>query len=146
MVFELQRRTEYKIPKPIIEQIVKYVYGNMRAALMNALAYLYCPDQIQYGFSYTLIDSLIAKIPHKGGSFGPQGGSFGPQGGSDMDWVQWAIQTEMTCRDSGIDLRDILRQGWPKHPVVANICAQWSRLGGTSPRTLFFDCVAALRT
>ena len=129
MVFELQRRTDYKVPKDVSETIVKYSYGNMRSAMINVLAYKYCPDQINYGFSYTRIDSMIAKRP------------------TDKDtgaWVQWAIETEMACRDAGIDLRDILRQGWSKNPIVANICAQWSRLGGTSPRTLFFDCIAAL--
>lgn len=129
MVFELQRRTDYKVPKDISEKIVKYSYGNMRTAMINVLAYKYCPDQINYGFSYTRIDSMIAKRPTNKDSGA---------------WVQWAIETEMACRDAGIDLRDILRQGWPKNPIVANICAQWSRLGGTSPRTLFFDCIAAL--
>jgi replication-associated recombination protein RarA len=129
MVFELQRRTDYKVPKDVSEKIVKYSYGNMRAAMINVLAYKYCPDQMNYGFSYTRIDSMIDKRP------------------TNKDtgaWVQWAIETEMVCRDAGIDLRDILRQGWPKNPIVANICTQWSRLGGTSPRTLFFDCIAAL--
>jgi hypothetical protein len=129
MVFELQRRTDYKVPKSIIEQIVKYSYGNMRIGMINVLAYKYCPDQMNYGFSYSRIDSLIAKRPTNNDTGA---------------WVQWAIETEMACRDAGIDLRDILRQGWPKNPIVANICAQWSRLGGTSSRTLFFDCIAAL--
>ena len=129
MIFELQRRSDYAVPKPVVEQIVNYSYGNMRGAMINALAYRHCPDQIQYGYSYTLIDSLIAKRP---------------SGKKNDEWVQWAVETEIACRNAGIDLRDVLRQGWPKHPVVANVCAQWSRLGGTSPRTLFFDCIAAL--
>jgi len=133
MVFEIQRRTNYSLDKNIAETIVKYSYGNMRTALMNALAKYHCPNEINYGYSYKIIESLLAKIPLD-------------KDIDDIAWVHWAVNTENTCRDAGIDLRDILRQGWPKNPIVANTCAQWSRLGGTSSRTLFFDCVSALRT
>ena len=64
----------------------------------------------------------------------------------ELAWVHWAVNTEYECRNAGIDIRDVLRQGWPNNPIVANTCAQWSRLGGTSPRTLFFNCVSALRS
>jgi replication factor C small subunit len=127
MIFELQRRTQYAVPKERIETIVKYSYGNMRTALMNALVWAYMPTLLP-SQTHT-IESMLAKRPTCI---------------SDKEWVQWAVITESECRHAGIDIRDVLRQGWPHNPIVANTCAQWSRLGGTSPRTLFFNCVASL--
>jgi len=129
MIFELQRRTDYKLDSLVIDRIVKYSYGNLRIALMNALAYLHCPDS-HYGYGDELIDIILAKRP---------------DADDNAAWVCWAVDTEMTARSAGIDLRDILRQGWAHNRIVASTCAQWSRLGGTSPRTLFFDCISALR-
>jgi DNA polymerase III delta prime subunit len=130
IVFEIQRRTNYKLDKAVIDRIVKYSYGNLRTAILNALAALHCPDAKHYGFDDELICSLLAKRPVDA---------------KDAEWVQWAVDTESACKLAGIDLRDILRQGWTQNPFVASTCAQWSRLGGTSPRTLFFDCISALR-
>ena len=42
MVFEIQRRTNYKLDKSIIDKIVKYSYGNLRISILNALATLHC--------------------------------------------------------------------------------------------------------
>jgi hypothetical protein len=130
ILFELQRRTDYKLEKPVIERIVKYSYGNLRTAVLNALCVLHCPDDIHYGSGDDVIVSILNKRP------------VIP---NNLEWVQWAVEAEQTCKNSGIDLRDILRQGWKQNPLVATTCAQWSRLGGTSPRTLFFDCISALR-
>lgn len=129
ILFELQRRTNYKLDISIVNKIVDYSYGNLRTALLNALATLHCPDT-HYGYGDELICTLLNKRPLDG---------------SNADWVQWAVDSESACKIAGIDLRDILRQGWKQNPLVASTCAQWSRLGGTSPRTLFFDCISALR-
>lgn len=129
MVFEIQRRIQYKLDKSVIDTIVKYSYGNLRTALLNALATLHCPDA-HYGYGDDIIYTLLAKRPHAE---------------KDAEWVQWAVESESVCKSAGIDLRDILRQGWKQSPLVASTCGQWSRLGGTSPRTLFFDCISALR-
>ena len=134
IIFELQRRTNYSIPKERLEIIVKYSYGNMRTALLNALACVHSPELLTMETT-DIIDSILAKRPLSG-----------PNTDNNVAWVQWAVNTEYECRSAGIDIRDVLRQGWPHNPIVANTCAQWSRLGGTSPRTLFFDCVSALRS
>jgi replication-associated recombination protein RarA len=128
IIFELQRRTKYSVPKECLETIVKYSYGNMRTALLNALVCLHSPELLTMA-NTPIIDSILAKRPKTNIS---------------IAWVQWAVTTESTCRDAGIDIRDVLRQGWPHNSIVANTCAQWSRLGGTSPRTLFFDCISSL--
>jgi len=129
IVFEIQRRTNYKLDKSIIDKIVKYSYGNLRTAILNSLATLNCSDT-HYGYGDDIISSLLEKRPTVE---------------NDADWVKWAVESESVCKAAGIDLRDILRQGWKQSPLVASTCGQWSRLGGTSPRTLFFDCISALR-
>jgi hypothetical protein len=129
ITFEIQRRTNYKLDKGAIDTIVKYSYGNLRTGIINALTLLHCPDT-HYGYGDDVILTILRKRPTSV---------------SDADWVQWAVESESTCKIAGVDLRDILRQGWKESPLVASTCAQWSRLGGTSPRTLFFDCISALR-
>ena len=129
IVFEIQRRTNYKLDKSIIDKIVKYSYGNLRTAILNSLATLHCSDT-HYGYGDDIISSLLGKRPTVE---------------NDADWVKWAVESESVCKAAGVDLRDILRQGWKQSPLVASTCGQWSRLGGTSPRTLFFDCISALR-
>jgi DNA polymerase III delta prime subunit len=129
IVFEIQRRTNYKLDKSIIDKIVKYSYGNLRTAILNSLATLHCSDT-HYGYGDDIISSLLEKRPTVE---------------NDADWVKWAVESESVCKAAGVDLRDILRQGWKQSPLVASTCGQWSRLGGTSPRTLFFDCISALR-
>ena len=129
ITFEIQRRTNYKLDKSVIDNIVKYSYGNLRTGILNALTVLHCPDT-HYGYGDDVIRRILGKRPANV---------------SDAEWVQWAVESESTCKIAGVDLRDILRQGWKESPLVASTCAQWSRLGGTSPRTLFFDCISALR-
>lgn len=123
--YELQRRTQNRLSTDVIDSVTKHSYRNMRSALLNALARTYC-DSTQVGADHITIQALLAERP-------------------TTDWVTWAVHTEQICRLQGIDLRDILRMGWSASPIVANTCATWSRLGGTSPRTLFFDCIASLR-
>ncbi len=126
IVYELLRRTDFRINRVEVDKIVNHSYGNMRAALLSALSLVHnnCTQ------SYDAVESMLAKRP--------------PTSNHLHEWVSWAIETESQCRLQGIDIRDILRIGWPKNHTVANTCATWSRLGGTSPRALFFDCIGAL--
>lgn len=132
-VYELLRRTGFAVPKEQIEAIVRTTHGNMRSAILRALAVLSATKTgapvEAIGTDDVAINALLAKRPTAMGG---------------ADWVRWAIETEQECRIGAIDLRDILRMGWPSSPIVSNTCAIWSRLGGTSARTLFFDCIAQL--
>lgn len=133
--YELQRRTDYKLGKEICSDILTRSYGNMRIALLNGLRTLYCGD------SCGDVEAIVPRIQEL-----LRGRPTSKDVSSEVAkaWMTWAIHTEVACRQEGLDLRDVLRLGWPSHPVVANTCARWSRLGGTSPRTLFFDCLASL--
>jgi len=128
IVYELLRRTDFKLPRERIDTIVQVSYGNIRSAIINTLAVRHC-DTVSIGQDFEGIQALLRKRPALLTS---------------DEWIRWAIDADTYARLNGIDLRDILRIGWPDSPVVSNTCAQWSRLGGTSPRTLFFDCVASL--
>ena len=132
-VYELLRRTDYKLDTSIATSIVKHSYGNMRTAVMNALAILHCGAGSSVGSGHTVIDDILKERP-----------PIESANTSSQEWVDWAIRAETRCKMEGVDLRDILRIGWHQNPVVSNTCLQWSRLGGTSPRNLFFDCIATL--
>jgi len=125
--YELQRRTDYKLSKEMMSDILQRSYGNLRIALLNGLSQLHCPSLVESGVSQ--IQEVLSSRPFTEDS---------------TAWLSWAIRAETICRQEGYDLRDVLRMGWPTHPMVANTCVRWSRLGGTSPRTLFFECVASL--
>jgi DNA polymerase III delta prime subunit len=124
LVYELNRRTNYQLQRNVVDSIVAYSYGNVRKALLQAFAKLHC-DIVSLG--NTIIEELLECRPK-----------------DEKGWIEWALHAESVCKLEGIDLRDVLRMGWPTNTIVANTCAQWSRLGGTSPRTLFFDCVSSL--
>ena len=128
ITYELLRRTDFTIPRERIEPIVQFSYGNIRSAMLNALAIRHCDSELLGPDSKGIFTRLSKR----------------PGSSESSEWIAWAIETEHYTRMNCIDLRDILRIGWPDSPVVANTCSQWSRLGGTSPRTLFFDCVASL--
>jgi len=126
--FEIQRRTQFRCEASIVRDIIEHSRGNLRSALLNAFAALFVKTPNR-GPNSSLMYELLAKRPE------------------DKDsgkWVDWAILAETTARNEGIDLRDILRIGWKADPIVANTCGTWSRLGGTSPRSLFFDCISKL--
>ena len=123
--YELLRRTDFRLERKDVEDAVALAFGNMRAAVTNALA-IHHVNVASIHSSARDLSELIASRP-KSGSL-----------------LKWAIHVEETCRQNGYDPRDILRMGWPESPVVANTCQLWSRLGGTSPRALFFDCVRKL--
>jgi hypothetical protein len=126
ILYEIKRRTGFALADATAAEICALSYGNMRTAVTNTLAFKHCGA---VNYKSTLEGLLAAR----------------PVAGSDLEaWAPWAISVEETCRSSGIDLRDILRQGWPLSPVVNNTCATWSRLGGTSSRCLFFDCIYTL--
>ena len=122
IAYELLRRTNFGLERVDVENIVKYSFGNMRAALTNALA-LHCLRHKNLGNGANAISEIIASSPKTG------------------SLLEWAIEAEHACKLNGYDLRDVLRAGWPESPIVANTCQIWSRLGGTSPRALFFDCI-----
>ena len=126
IIYEIQRRTNFKLTRPIVEDICNISFSNMRSAVLNALAVMHCDSVSQT----SEINRLLNLRPRARAD--------------DAAWVKWAVETATVCRNSGIDLRDILRLGWPLNTVVDNTCATWPRLGGTSPRTLFFDCIATL--
>lgn len=124
VIYEIMRRTGLTRENAI--DIAHISYGNMRIAIINALAIKYCDIKCKKA-------EIIKCIEDR------------PTKDSDMmTWIKWAVNVEVKCRDNGIDLRDILRIGWKDSPIVNNTCLMWSRLGGTSPRTLFFDCIARL--
>lgn len=130
-VSEVLRRTANKLSRSTAEMIVTQTHCNMRGAILNALACVYEPSIVDAN-TLERIQSMLASRPPPSNT-----------SGSDA-WIKWAIVTEQTCRLEGIDLRDILRIGWPTSPIVAHTCTQWSRLGGTSPRTMFFTSLATL--
>jgi hypothetical protein len=125
ILYEVKRRSGFSIKDEVAHEITALSFGNMRSAVLNTLAHKIngCT------FHKSLVDKLLALRPAS----------------TDLGkWVNWAVSTESACRSEGIDLRDVLRLGWPNHPTVNNTCATWSRLGGTSPRTLYFDCIYQL--
>jgi replication-associated recombination protein RarA len=127
-VYELLRRTNYKLPRDHVQEFVDASYGNMRTALLHALAELHCTGHVCDKGVQDIRELLHTR----------------PVSRDMRAWIDWAIQAESTARIKGVDLRDILRIGWSQSPIVANACAQWSRLGGTSPRTLFFNSISQL--
>jgi DNA polymerase III delta prime subunit len=128
ILYEIKRRAGFSIRDEDASTICALSYGNLRTAIMYTLAFKHCGVE----FPKDKIDQLLAARPTKSGSV------------EAAEWVAWAVRTEDACRSNGIDLRDILRLGWPAHPVVNNTIATWPRLGGTSPRTLFFDCINSI--
>jgi hypothetical protein len=123
LVYEITRRTENVLPRSAVEEIVARMYGNVRAALTEALA----ARHGLRGDPDPLLPALLASRP-------------GPAD-TERDWIAWALRVSTVCRNEGLDLRDVLRRGWPTHPVVHHACASWSRLGSVSPRALFYSCV-----
>lgn len=121
--YEIKRRSDFSIDNGVAETICSLSYGNLRTAILYTLAFKHCGCD----FSKSEVDALLAERPVDTHDLGA--------------WVRWAIKTEDTCRSSGIDLRDMLRLGWPSNPVVHNTICTWPRLGGTSARSLFFDCI-----
>lgn len=129
-VFEICRRTENKLPVDVVRSIVEQSLGNMRSAMLEALARRYVPDDDHIGRGGSVLMKLLDSRPT-------------PTTDSRA-WIMWAIQAEETSRNEGIDLRDILKLGWPLSPKVSYYCSLLSRLGGTSPRIVFMTCLSEL--
>jgi hypothetical protein len=131
IVYELLRRTESKVERAALEGVAARSHGNLRTALLEALVLRHCSSkqqQEQQEQQKAALADLLASRPKDKG----------------LDWIPWAIRAVQTCKEEGYDLRDLLREGWPKHPVVGQVCTAWSRLGGTSPRALFYASIAKL--
>jgi len=124
--YELLRRTDFKLDRKIVDAIVKSSQGNMRKAVLLALSHVHCPTN-SFTTDYTIVHKLLERRPT-----------------CKEEYVAWAIMAETECRLNGIDLREVLQQGWPNNPAVSQTVSLWSRLGGTSPRALFFGCVSQL--
>ena len=142
-VYELLRRTEHKVDKKALEEVALRSYGNLRAALLEALAMRHCGHTC---VSSSVLSDLLKERPKERPKERLEERPKERQSStSDASaWIAWTVKAVTLCKDEGYDLRDVLRAGWPKHPVVSQACATWSRLGGTSTRALFFACVAKL--
>jgi replication factor C small subunit len=127
--YELMRRTNFKLDEAVIDEIVGLSRANMRNALLHALSRLWVPRDLK---DCRIYDQLLAKRPQ--------------QGSDQKTWIQWAVEAEAMCRHEGLDMRDLLLHGWPQNPDISYMLTQWSRLGGISPRALFFRCVGRLIT
>ena len=131
-VFEICRRIDNKVPVETVRIIVEQSLGNMRSAILEALARRYVPDDVTIGRGGALLTKLLDERP------------VGKDSTASAAWVAWAIRTEEICRVEGLDLRDILKLGWTLNPRVSYYCSLLSRLGGTSPRIVFMACLASL--
>lgn len=131
--YEIMRRTEHALSAEIVHGIVEQSQGNMRNALLEALARKYAIHGVDdnVGRGGSIISKMLDRRPTSSDS---------------AEWMKWAIQTEEQARVEGIDLRDILKLGWPLHPTVSYYNALLCRLGGTSPRTLFMSAIATLNS
>lgn len=128
--YEVMRRTDFKLERAIVDEIVAMSSGNLRRALLNALAHLWNLDIVQRDLND--YDEILKKRPDVGCA-------------DDRAWITWAIESEQACRLHGLDTRDLLNRGWEKNYHVSYMNSQWSRLGGVSPRALFFNCVRLLK-
>ena len=122
VIYELLRRTNFKLDKEIVKQIAIESRQNLRSAVLEALVRWNCSPKVPIGRAWSVL-----KTPEADASYD--------------EWLHWAIQTEANARLEGIDLRDILLCKWAFHPVVSQTLSQWSRLGGTSCRALFFSAI-----
>lgn len=131
-VFEICRRVDNTLSTDDVRVIVEQSLGNMRSAMLEALARRHVPDDAEYiGRGGDLLTKLLDERPSA-------------EPGNESKWIAWAIHVEEMCRVEGLDLRDILKLGWTLNPKVSYYCSLLSRLGGTSPRIIFMSCLAGL--
>jgi hypothetical protein len=126
VIYEILRRTNFELDRSIAHQIAKESRQNLRISVLEALVRWKKIHTESIGQSHDWI------LPHL--ETRPKTNDLGK-------WNDWALHIETAARSNGIDLRDILLCGWPHHPVVAQTLVQWSRLGGTSCRALFFSTI-----
>jgi replication-associated recombination protein RarA len=129
-IYEICRRVENALSIDVIRSIVHQSLGNMRSAVLEALARRYVSDDVYIGRVGPLLTQLLDERPS----------SYYVCD----DWIAWAIRVEEICRMEGIDLRDVLKHGWAMNPKVSYYCSLLSRLGGVSPRIVFMTCISAL--
>lgn len=133
-VFEIARRVDNTLSMETIRLIVEQCQGNMRSALLEALARRYTggEDEKNIGRGGDLITNMLNERPTSTSI------------DAMSDWIIWAIHVEEISRIEGLDLRDVLKMGWTLNPKVSYYCSLLSRLGGTSSRIIFMTCIAAL--
>lgn len=119
--YECLRRTERTIDVDIIRQICTSNECNMRSSIQTCLALRHCTD-----FKRVPVDVSLPSFDNM------------------AELVLWACATETKCRREGYDLRDVLRLLWPDNMIVTQSISNCTRLGGSSPRALFFDCLRKL--
>jgi len=124
--YELLRRSVNKLSPESVDALIPSSDGNMRSALLKILATAHCKDT-RCITNDTIIKGLLLNKPTQ-----------------PDELYEWSLRTEAECRIQGIDLRQVLLQGWPNNPVVTQTCSLWSRLGGVSPRALYFSCIAQI--
>jgi hypothetical protein len=126
VIYEILRRTNFELDRSIAYQIAKECRQNLRISVLEALVRWKKIHTESIGQSHDWIQPYLA--------IRPTTNNLG-------EWNDWALHIESMARSDGIDLRDILVCGWPHHPIVSRTLAQWSRLGGTSCRALFFSTI-----
>jgi replication factor C small subunit len=126
MRYEIMRRTDYALSEDVIASLICRSRGNVRMALLSALAIRWTSGSIDDHSEYA---NLVKCKPT----------SLNPQ-----EWILWALKAETECRLRGLDMRELLEYGWPNNRHVAYMRQQWSRLGGISTRALFFRCVSGI--
>ena len=131
-VYEIMRRVGNAVDVETVRSIVEQTKGNMRAGLLESLARRFISSDIEcVGRGGARINRLLDERPVT-------------LDRNANEWITWAIRTEEICRIESIDLRDVLKLGWPMNPRVSHYCALLSRLGGTSSRIIFMTCVSEL--
>lgn len=128
--YELMRRTEFMLDAAEIDAVIA-MKTNMRTALLHVLAKRWIPD-MNGTADIAMYRALLEKRP-----------SVSDREKINMpEWVQWAIDAEQTCRLNGLDIRELLLQGWPNDPDISHMLrVHWSRLGGISTRAIFYRCL-----
>jgi DNA polymerase III delta prime subunit len=128
IMYEILRRTNFKLEKSKAELIIKECGSNIRNVLYHSLVAHNIPTlNINHGLSI-ILDQKSKK----------------PDDKDNVKMIQWAIESENICRSNGIDLRLFLLHIWPNSSVVSNILSEWSRLGGTSCRAFFFSAIGKI--
>jgi hypothetical protein len=122
--YELSRRTEFKLTDKQIENAMALCDGNLRKGVLHVLSMRWNPDIYQNDLSS--YQDILNKRPVTW---------------EDKEWIAWTVEAEHTCRLEGLDIRELLTIGWPQNKHVFYFSAQWSRLGGSSPRAFLFRCV-----
>jgi hypothetical protein len=128
IMYEVLRRTNFKLEKSKAEVIIKECGSNLRTILYHALVAYNIPTlNLDHGLS-TILELKSKK----------------PDDKDDEKLIKWAIESENICRSNGIDLRLFLLHVWPNSSIVSNIISEWSRLGGTSCRAFFFSAIGKI--